>query len=148
VANSGSGWLIVHHPFRSGSAANLEIALALARNNLRPKNKVTFAFWGAEELGLLGSIYYVENLTDDEKDNIALNLNFDMIASPNYVRGVYNGSMVSSISPPSAEHFDNRQMRRSEHNVKPSNKYLRKDSCKLYQYGANVYVVHVAVRRK
>ena len=28
------------HPYRSGSAGNLEIALALARNNLRPKNKV------------------------------------------------------------------------------------------------------------
>ncbi|XP_065909790.1 aminopeptidase-like [Dysidea avara] len=78
----------------SGSAGNLEIALALARNNLRPKNKVMFAFWGAEELGLLGSIYYVNNLSDEEKENIALNLNFDMIASPNYVRGVYNGSMA------------------------------------------------------
>jgi len=65
-----------------------------------------FAFWGAEELGLLGSIYYVDNLSDEEKDNIALNLNFDMIASPNYVRGVYNGSMVSSVVPSSPQHFD------------------------------------------
>lgn len=36
----------------------------------------------------------MNSLSEEERDNIALNLNFDMIASPNYVRGVYNGSAV------------------------------------------------------
>ena len=40
-----------------------------------------FAWWGAEELGLLGSTYYVAQLTEEERDAIALNLNFDMIVS-------------------------------------------------------------------
>lgn len=76
----------------SGSAANLEIALQLADSGVVPHNRVLFAFWGAEELGLLGSTHYVASLTDGERAEIALNLNFDMIASPNYVRQIYNGS--------------------------------------------------------
>lgn len=38
-----------------------------------------FAWWGAEELGLLGSHFYVDDLTPAEKHQIALNLNFDML---------------------------------------------------------------------
>lgn len=40
-----------------------------------------FAWWGAEELGLLGSTYYIAQLTEEERDAIALNLNYDMIVS-------------------------------------------------------------------
>ena len=51
-----------------------------------------FCWWGAEELGLLGSEYYVaEAIKSGEINNIALNLNFDMLGSPNYIRGVYDG---------------------------------------------------------
>ena len=75
----------------SGSAAILEIALQMAQLGIEPHNKVRFAFWGAEEFGLLGSRHYVENLSRDERAQIALNLNFDMIASPNYGRFVYDG---------------------------------------------------------
>lgn len=81
----------------SGSASNLEIALALSRLGIEPKNKIVFAFWGAEEIGLRGSQYFVNDLSKAERDSIALNLNFDMIASPNYVRGVYNGSGADEI---------------------------------------------------
>ena len=31
----------------------------MARLKIKPRNKVRFAFWGAEEVGLLGSTYYV-----------------------------------------------------------------------------------------
>ena len=41
--------------------------------------QVLFAFWGAEELGLLGSYHYVGSLGDEERNAIALNLNFDML---------------------------------------------------------------------
>jgi len=75
----------------SGSAAILEIALKMADLGIEPQNKVRFAWWGAEESGLLGSQFYVDNLSKREIKNIALNLNFDMIGSPNFVRFVYDG---------------------------------------------------------
>ena len=73
----------------SGSAAILETALQMAR--VRPQNKVRFAWWGAAESGLVGSNYYVNELTEEERAQIALYLNFDMIGSPNYVRFIYDG---------------------------------------------------------
>jgi aminopeptidase Y len=73
----------------SGIAAILETAIQMAK--AKPVNKVRFAFWGAEESGLVGSIHYVNNLTQDERDRIALYLNFDMIGSPNHVFFVYDG---------------------------------------------------------
>lgn len=75
----------------SGSAAILEIAKQMAAIGVEPVNKVRFAFWSAEESGLVGSEYYVANLSDKEKKDIALNLNFDMLGSPNYARLVYDG---------------------------------------------------------
>jgi len=59
------------------------------------KNKIRFAFWGAEELGLLGSRFYVDDLKENdpaELSRLALNLNFDMVGSPNFFFGIYNGS--------------------------------------------------------
>ncbi|MGV9305423.1 M28 family metallopeptidase [Nonomuraea sp. NPDC003727] len=73
----------------SGAGAILEVALRMAK--AKPENKVRFAFWGGEEFGLLGAEHYVANLTEQEKANIALYLNFDMIASPNFVYHVYDG---------------------------------------------------------
>jgi len=75
----------------SGSAAILEIALQMKALGIVPRNKVRFMWFGAEESGLLGSEHYVASLTRKQKQYIALNLNFDMIASPNYVRFVYDG---------------------------------------------------------
>lgn len=73
----------------SGSAAVLELALQMAKAKTR--NKVRFAWWGAEESGLVGSTYYVQNLTQEERDRIAVYLNFDMIASPNFGYFIYDG---------------------------------------------------------
>ena len=81
----------------SGTSTILEIALQMARLNIKPLNKVRFAFWGAEELGLLGSTYYVANLSTQARRNIDLNLNFDMLGSPNYARLVYDGD--GSLTP-------------------------------------------------
>jgi Zn-dependent M28 family amino/carboxypeptidase len=76
----------------SGSGGILEIAETFAAQDREPRNKLRFIWWGAEELGLLGSQYYVSHLSPAEKEAIALNLNFDMIGSPNYVRFVYDGN--------------------------------------------------------
>ncbi|WP_336204336.1 M28 family metallopeptidase [Nonomuraea sp. LPB2021202275-12-8] len=73
----------------SGSAGILEVALQFAKT--KPKNQVRFAFWGAEEFGLLGSQHYVDSLSAEEREKITLYLNFDMIASPNYTFGIYDG---------------------------------------------------------
>ncbi len=75
----------------SGTATILETALQMDKLGIEPKNRVRFAFWGAEEFNLLGSEHYVASLSDDALDRIALNLNFDMLASPNFVRFVYDG---------------------------------------------------------
>ena len=75
----------------SGSAQDLEIALQMAKLGIEPRNKVRFAWWGAEESGLIGSQHYVDSLTARELKNIAVNLNFDMVGSPNFVRFVYDG---------------------------------------------------------
>ena len=73
----------------SGSAAILEMALQMRKAH--PRNKVRFAWWGAEESGLVGSTYYVENLAAEEKQKIKVYLNFDMIASPNFAYFIYDG---------------------------------------------------------
>ncbi|MDX2971347.1 M28 family metallopeptidase [Kribbella solani] len=74
----------------SGSAGVLETALAYAASGQTPKNRLRFGFWGAEELGLLGSKYYVNNLPAADRAKIELYLNFDMIASPNPGYFVYD----------------------------------------------------------
>jgi Zn-dependent M28 family amino/carboxypeptidase len=74
----------------SGSAAILEVAEQM--KNVKPNNTVRFAWWGAEESGLVGSDFYVNSLSQADRDRIALYLNFDMVGSPNYVRFVYDGS--------------------------------------------------------
>jgi Zn-dependent M28 family amino/carboxypeptidase len=82
----------------SGSAALLETAIQMAKVN--PTNKVRFAWWGAEESGLLGSRFYVGQLSEAAADDIALYLNFDMIASPNYTFGIYDGDNSSGTAAP------------------------------------------------
>jgi Zn-dependent M28 family amino/carboxypeptidase len=106
-------------------------------------NSIRFAWWAAEELGLLGSTNYVNTLTPEgmywpikhlirtlclslslslcrslsltvyyththththtlfqtfcccvERSKIALNINFDMLGSPNYFRGILNGFLA------------------------------------------------------
>jgi len=73
----------------SGSAAILEVAEAMARTKTR--NRVRFAWWGAEESGLVGSTFYVNNLEQKQQDRIAQYLNFDMVGSPNHVFFIYDG---------------------------------------------------------
>jgi Zn-dependent M28 family amino/carboxypeptidase len=75
----------------SGSASLLSLAQKLARESYESQNRIRFAFWGAEEIGLIGSSYYVENASDTELNSIIANLNFDMLASPNYARFIYDG---------------------------------------------------------
>lgn len=75
----------------SGASVVLETALQMQKLKIKPRQQVRFAFWGAEESGLLGAEHYVGSLSDANLSKIYANLNFDMLGSPNYVRFVYDG---------------------------------------------------------
>ncbi len=74
----------------SGSAAVLENALAVARAAAKPAKHLRFGWWGAEELGMRGSQYYVSKLTATERTKFSGYLNFDMVGSPNPGYFVYD----------------------------------------------------------
>ena len=81
----------------SGSAAILEVAIQMSK--LTPHHTVRFSWWGAEEGGLFGSAFDVDDLAGDvprELNRIKAYLNFDMVGSPNFARFVYDGDQSSS----------------------------------------------------
>src|SRR5690349_12995673 len=73
----------------SGTASILAVAEQLGGTT--PPVTVRFAWWGAEELGLVGSTEYVTSLAPAELAKIYAYLNFDMVGSPNYVNFLYDG---------------------------------------------------------
>ncbi len=81
----------------SGTSALLETALMMA--NSEPQNTIRFGWWAAEELGLLGSTAYVNGLPQEERDRIALYMNYDMVGSPNYVQMVYDSDESTWPAP-------------------------------------------------
>eukprot|EP01114_Cavostelium_apophysatum_P016235 TRINITY_DN4569_c0_g1_i1.p1 TRINITY_DN4569_c0_g1~~TRINITY_DN4569_c0_g1_i1.p1 ORF type:complete len:528 (+),score=87.99 TRINITY_DN4569_c0_g1_i1:59-1585(+) len=76
----------------SGCAFLLELAIQLKKSKKKTQNKIRFAWWGAAEYGMVGSNYYVGNLSSSELSDIALYLNADMLASSNYRIAVFDGS--------------------------------------------------------
>ncbi|NNE12770.1 MAG: M20/M25/M40 family metallo-hydrolase [Ilumatobacter sp.] len=91
----------------SGSAALLEVAQVLGENTKYvPQNTLRFAWWGAEESGLIGSFEYFTNADfgllngpAEEIARISSYLNFDMIASPNFIYGVYDADQSTFPAP-------------------------------------------------
>jgi hypothetical protein len=71
----------------SGIAATVELARILS--DMETNMAFIFAFWDAEELGLLGSEVYAHEAADRE-DRIVFNLNMDMIA---YYRNDYEAAI-------------------------------------------------------
>jgi len=61
----------------SGSATVLEIAEAFSKTKHRPKRSVVFLLFGGEEMGLLGSDYFVDHIPKQFKRIDAM-FNFDM----------------------------------------------------------------------
>jgi Zn-dependent M28 family amino/carboxypeptidase len=94
----------------SGSGTLIEIAEEISELPRNPRNRIRFAFWGAEEAGLVGSTAYVGDLIEsNEIDDIEANLNFDMLASPNFVRFVYDGDNSSGegdVGPPGSAEIE------------------------------------------
>lgn len=63
----------------SGTAMTLELARVL--KNIPSETEIRFITFGAEEVGLIGSTHYVENLSKDEISRIVANFNLDMVGS-------------------------------------------------------------------
>jgi aminopeptidase S len=74
----------------NGSGVSLVLELARAIGERPHRSPIRVGFWAGEELGTLGSIHYVESLSPDEQDDVAIYLNFDMVGSPNAGRWVYS----------------------------------------------------------
>ncbi|MGH8793234.1 MAG: M28 family peptidase [Stackebrandtia sp.] len=85
----------------SGSAALLEIALLLAETKPELTNHVRFAWWAAEEQGLIGSQYYVQN---SGVDDLKMYLNLDMVGSPN--PGYFVGEIGSEQAQPFVDYLE------------------------------------------
>ena len=87
----------------TGSASILTVALAMANPKYTPQNSLRFAWWGAEEAGLIGSEKYIFDpefgISDEDYAALAAYLNFDMVGSPNFVYGVYDADESSFPAP-------------------------------------------------
>ena len=83
----------------SGSAALLETAIQMAK--VKPTNTVRFAWWGAEESGLLGSEHYVAELSrGGDRRHRASTSTSTWSASPNYMFGIYDGDNSGGTAAP------------------------------------------------
>jgi hypothetical protein len=90
----------------SGSATILDVAQQM--KNVNPLNKLRFIWFGGEELGLLGSSYYVNNLTSTELSHIGYDLDADVTATPNYLIGVLDPAAPDLFSRTVTATFPNR----------------------------------------
>ncbi|GAA5134032.1 hypothetical protein GCM10023320_61180 [Pseudonocardia adelaidensis] len=85
----------------SGVAALLEIAVRMGGSPQLP-NPVRFGFWAAEEQNFEGSVGYVDSLSPEDRERLAVYLNVDMVASPNagyFVQGGVGGDLAATGPP-------------------------------------------------
>jgi Zn-dependent M28 family amino/carboxypeptidase len=76
----------------SGVSMMMETAQEMAELGYSPRNKLRFIFFSGEEQGLLGSDYYVSQLSKRQIKDISVMLDYDMLASGNYARFIYDGN--------------------------------------------------------
>ena len=80
----------------SGTATILEVALQMAELDIEPENRVRFAFWGARRTASSARSTTCRSSRQREIKQHAVNLNFDMVGSPNFGRFVYDGDGSAS----------------------------------------------------
>jgi len=80
----------------TGTTALLEVARAigqLAKGGWKPARTISFAFWDAEEFGLVGSTEYAEALKAKLQEQLIMYVNIDM-----YMKGRFDPGGVPSLS--------------------------------------------------
>ena len=82
----------------------MNLARAFMANPVKPKRSVIFALWTAEEMGLLGSRYYVQNPTFPIAKTVAY-FNMDMISRPNDAKTIARTAAMFNF-PAGKELFD------------------------------------------
>jgi len=87
----------------SGSVTILDIAQEMRK--VKPLNKLRFIWFGGEELGELGSSYYVNNLSPSELAKIRYDLDADVMATPNYSIGILDPAAVDLFGRTVSEEF-------------------------------------------
>jgi aminopeptidase Y len=83
----------------SGTLSLLEVATHLTSFDVN--NCVRFAWWAAEEEGLVGSDFYAASLSPEENQKIRLFMDYDMMGSPNFAYQIYNAT--NDASPKGSE---------------------------------------------
>jgi hypothetical protein len=96
----------------SGSVTILDVAQQL--KNVNPTNKLRFIWFGGEELGLLGSQYYVDNLSSNDLSHIGYDLDADVTATPNYTIGVLDPAAPDFFGGTVSNTFPNRVYKASQ----------------------------------
>jgi len=86
-----------------GSGSSLILEVFQAARRYKTKNKLRFAWWAAEEGGLLGSKHYCSTLDASEVDKILAYLNFDMVSRGYIGVGDGDGSSHGSVAPPGSD---------------------------------------------
>jgi Zn-dependent M28 family amino/carboxypeptidase len=83
----------------SGVAVLLGVAAAWARAGFRPHHTIVFVGFGAEEVGLVGSTYYVEHPARPI-ESLAAMINLDMLGRPRFYdyRGMALAKSVAGIA--------------------------------------------------
>ena len=79
----------------SGVAAVFEVARSLAalkKSGWMPERTIVFAFWDAEEFGLVGSTEYAEGFARELRDKAVTYINTDL-----YMRGRFDGGGTPSL---------------------------------------------------
>lgn len=78
----------------SGTLSLLEVATHLTSFDVN--NCVRFAWWAAEEEGLVGSDFYAASLSPAENEKVRLFMDYDMMGSPNFAYQIYNATNDAS----------------------------------------------------
>ncbi|CZT19290.1 probable leupeptin-inactivating enzyme 1 precursor [Ramularia collo-cygni] len=78
----------------SGTLSLLEVAKQLTKYSVN--NCVRFAWWAAEEEGLVGSDFYAASLSPEENKKVRLFMDYDMMGSPNFAYQIYNATNEDS----------------------------------------------------
>jgi aminopeptidase S len=81
-------------PGMNDNASGVAALLHVARRTAGRERPLRFAFWGAEEIGLVGSRRYVGDLSRAERRRIAAYVNLDMVGSPEGHAQIYGDDDV------------------------------------------------------